>query len=448
MNLKFVFIIFSIIYSSFIFGDSLFLVNDKNTKTDRIPFFLYLREGQINISGRLELSALGLSLSGEIKTFILKNSFLETLAKTNGFFSIPEENKALYSKIPEFPVEVSSTVHNLDQLNTIVKSSVNMFTNEEVDTYRLFKTPLEIDFLDHGEVQSDRKTYNEVTLEKQQLASSVFQILTDFGMSSLGTTSSTHGTGFFISNNGHALTNLHVVKENPGCLREKVCHLNISFKGHETTAVNNVKTDVLTCSVENDFCLIRLNISNEKMINHLEMQFNHIPKKLFTLGFPGDMEIETEHGIEVPLSYSFGSPIGLSGKAISSTVFIAGGASGSPFIDKSNNKVVGIVSNAAETFAAKYDGAPGIFRPLYIIEKDFSLTNYLNGNKEKIVSKIINNIENTNNEKMAKNYIHKYISEKTYIGFSRIVELAYGHQNREVRRQLVNLLLSGYDLNW
>ncbi len=428
--------------STLSFGEAVYIGNDVDSNSTKSEFlFTSNDKEEINLSGLLESSTLGMNLKGVSKSFRFDKAYIEAMAKMGGLPSVPAE-QASYYQFPAYNIEVSSKV-----IENRIDVATSLLGSIQKKSYLFSPLSLNVEFYKEQEVLSNRQSYSDVNAEHQKLYNGVFQIYTNLGASSTGGESKTHGTGFFISGKGHALTNHHVLKENKGCIKDKVCTLDIRLKGEETKQYD-VKVKVLTCSIENDFCLLSID-TKDLEFRYFDLDLNNIPLKLFTLGFPGDRTSTDEDGNEeVPLTYSYGSSIGLSGKAITSTVFIKGGASGSPVLREEDNKVVGILSNGAETFAQSYDGAPGIYRPLILIERDFKLSSYLDNSKSILVGSIVNNIKNANNLEEAQIALDKYENEKTYIGYSDLVQTSYMHANVKVRKILVNYLLLRSDNNW
>jgi len=446
------FVLLFLTYINFTFAENIYFVNESNAVSEQSSFLMKVNKEKLNLSGRLDSSSIGLEIPSSIdetlkKNFIFSTAYSELMAKMNGFLKIPNEFEDLY-KFPAYNVDVTSKLISKEGVFSVIEAKSSIFdTISESKRYKLEKIKLSIDFQLENDILSDRKSYNSVNSDFQSYSSTVFQILTDYGVGSFGASSSTHGTGFFISPKGHALTNLHVLQENKGCIKDKKCNLEIKFKGQEIIK-HTVSIDVLTCSKLNDFCLIKVSENDSFEVKHLEIQLDKIPKELFTLGFPGDKTTETENGDETLLTYSFGSPVGFAGRTITSSVFIAGGASGSPFLDLNTKKVVGIVSNGAETFASNHDGAPGVFRPLFLIEREFGLKDYLNGNKGSKIKNLIQSLTNELDSIKSGKIIESYLKEKTYLGYENLVSLAYMHPKQEVRKQIVELLISEFHLNF
>ena len=412
--------------------------------------FLITESSSYNISGKLDNAALGLCISKDVctKHFNMSEAFTNNLALSSGVLEIPESLRQAYS-FPAYPIEVSSSTTQIT--DSIVKLNVNTkmeFGGSYMDAgdqeFLLEHIPLTIE-LNHDEVpKSKRFDYSETPSHLQSYATSVFQIVGIQESNGLGGIGSSHGTGFFISDSGFALTNLHVMESNPECLTKRSCKMIIKQK-NEVISEFKVDTRVLTCSKLNDFCLIKIKRENSLNFKPLELQLKGISKNLLTLGFPADKtkEFSDENGDtvkEVALTYSYGSPIGFSGTGISSSMYIYGGASGSPIIDLENGNVVGLNSNGAQTFSIGTDGMPAIFRSIFIINKEFDLLGYLNGEKQTRIESLILKLQKAESPQNATDLLALIANEKSYYGRSKLEVLSYTHSNQEIRKAIFKFL--------
>jgi hypothetical protein len=234
------------------------------------------------------------------------------------------------------------------------------------------------------------------------------------------------------------------METNPICLLKKSCSLSISQKGLKKSQVS-ISTRVLTCSKKNDFCLLKLNLPVNYDMSPLEHEFNNISKELLTLGFPGDKKDKND---DVVLTYSFGAPIGFMGTGVTSSMFINGGASGSPIIDIKSGKVVGLNSNGSATMAQGTDGMPAVFRLLNLIERSFGITSYLNNAKQVRIEGYLTELRNANDANEAKNLLNKISEEKSFYGEAKLKVLSYSHPKVQVRKSIVKYIDSNLNKNW
>jgi hypothetical protein len=186
-------------------------------------------------------------------------------------------------------------------------------------------------------------------------------------------------------------------------------------------------------------------------MSHFELDMNNIENSLLTLGFPHDKTSSFSNGENVEddtaLTYSFGNPVGLMGVGVSSSLFIASGASGSPVMNSSNLKVVGIISNGSNALESS-DGMPGLFRSMFLINKEFNITSYLNGKNQIEIESYIKEIRDSSDTEKVDLVLKKYSLMKTYYGESRLKVLSYTHPHVQIRKKLVKFLDKTRDLLW
>lgn len=414
--------------------------------------FFIVEDFPFNISGKIDNGAMGLCISGPAsgcsKNFNMSEAFLKNLSLSNGILDIPESQKAHYS-IASYEVEVSSKPTLVD--DSLMKISVgtrmkydDIFMDAEKQNFVLENTSLKIEFNHSDDPKSNRFDFSEAPQELKSFSHSVFQIIGVEKNDGLGGSGGAHGTGFFISKSGLALTNLHVMETNSECLSRRSCEMVIKQKD-DMIREYKVKTRVLTCSKLNDFCLIKINLSSDMKIKPLEMGLSSISKKLLTLGFPADKQkdfiAENDETVnEVGLTYALGSPIGFSGTGISSSMFIYGGASGSPIIDLEDGSVIGLNSNGAQTFAMGKDGMPAIFRSLYLINKEFDLKGYLSGEKPARIELLIRKLRNSQELQEAEEILTLIEKEKSFYGRGKLEVLSYDHSLPSVRKLILKFV--------
>ena len=120
---------------------------------------------------------------------------------------------------------------------------------------------------------------------------------------------------------------------------------------------------------------------------------------------------------------------------MSTSLFIAGGASGSPVLDEKGEKVVGILSNGATTFGSP-DGDPGIFRPMAMIERMYRISEYLDDRKQNRIDAIIDGLNYTEDASEAEKLIRAYAAEKSYYNYNQLEVLSYAHPTKAIRQQM------------
>jgi hypothetical protein len=440
---------FSLLYSNVLMASEAqlhLIVNDKEGHS-----FLQERNSY-NLSGELSNSTMGFCRtkgSGACeKTFNMSEAFSENLARANAAFTIPEDLKSIYV-FPPYKIHTKTLSLNPQGLGSEYKVISHMEMGNtlyplEERILKIEAIPLKVAFSSSQVSESRRFDYLDVNENHKKLSTAVFQIIGDVETSGLGGSASSSGTGFFISSSGYALTNLHVLEAKKTCLEKKSCTIEIKQKDSESRSYQ-VQARVLTCSSINDFCLIKLSIPSNLLITHLETSFNSISDNLMTLGYPADrsktyIDAEGEESNEYALTYSYGSPVGFSKTGISSTIYIFNGASGSPVIDLNSNKVVGLNSNGAASMYPGADGMPCIFRTLFIIERDFSLSHYLSGEKQSRIERLIKKISSTSDASQVASVLEQINQEKSFYGRSKLEVLSYNHSSREVRKILVKYL--------
>lgn len=436
-------LVFSTLFFSQVYAQDIYMVHNSTENVlvmDAKPF---------NIAGGLNSTVLGLCFdkNGCKKEFLISEAYQKNIALMNGVIDLNQEQKDSMP-FPVFPVEISTR---------IVKDEGEMLTLETEDesSSRIMaqKLPLKINFNHTVESTSRRKDFSEVANSYKKYHKSVFQIVGEDVDDGLGGSGSEHGTGFFITKSGYALSNLHVMEIYPKCIDNRSCKMTIQQKS-DLIKEYSVNTRVLTCSKINDFCLIKIQLPTDLEILPLQMELNSISKNLFTLGFPGDktadfLKTESEGINDIALTYSFGSPIGFSGSAITSTVYINGGASGSPIIDEETGKVVGLNSNGAQSFVGPdSDGFPAIFRSLLIIDRDFQIKDYLSGEKQKRIEEIIQKLGHATSVSETNGLLLNLTKEKSFYGRSKLEVLSFNHPNPELRKSIVKYLKNMKGVIW
>ncbi|MDD0854180.1 serine protease [Halobacteriovorax sp. GB3] len=418
--------------------------------------YLLTEKSPFNISGDVDNFAFGVCFQNDCeKSFNMSDAFKKNMALSNGFLNIPKDQEQLYD-FPEYLISSRSRIEK----NEDGSMSINISINAEIDgnmmsmgskQVQAMAFPLEIDFSNTEESSSKRVSFSEVNTKYSSYYRNVFQMMGAKIDNGLGGVSQSHGTGFFIDKRGYALTNLHVLNENPQCVKRRSCIIEIKQKNTQSKSYN-VALRVLTCSERNDFCLIKINPPEDFIFDSFEIDLDSISRNLMTLGFPGDKERDfkttnDEDISEIDLTFSFGSPVGFSGTAITSSLFIFGGASGSPIIDLETGKVVGINSNGAESFAMGQDGFPGIFRSLSLINEKFNILDYLSGEKQRKIEVLIKQLKEVSSKNEAEIVLEKIDKHKSFYGRSKLEVLSYNHKNPKVRKAINKYLRRSALLN-
>lgn len=418
-------------------------------KKDNIPSLVSPQSDGINISGSTEIEALGfcIDLSGNCeKSFIFNEAFLKNYARMNGYQQLPPNPQMV---LPDSLILINSkfSSQNADEIELNLSYSAAGMGDLGLGIVKIEKINLSIEFEKVIESSPKRLDFSEVDSKYKQLSSKVFQIIGAPDNDGLAV-SGGHGTGFLISESGYGLTNKHVLESNPNCVNKKSCSITIKVKDESIRTIN-VKTRVLTCSKTNDFCLFKIN--SDHGLSHFEIDKNHIQKSLMTLGFPYDKNgifiVDGAKEEDTALTFSFGHPVGFLGIGINTSLFIEGGASGSPVLNESNLKVVGLISNGSNAIDSD-NGMPGLFRPLYLIDKYFQITSYLDGSMQMSVENMIMQIRNSEKSDNVDSVLNEYASLKTYYGEGKLKVLSYSHHDLKTRKKLVKFLAVDRDKNW
>lgn len=159
------------------------------------------------------------------------------------------------------------------------------------------------------------------------------------------------GTGFLLNDDGHIATNHHVVAD--------ASQIAVHFSGSSAVA----DAAVLWLSSDLDLAVIAINPSNRSPV----ALAGHIPEKgatVYALGFPGDADIPTVHGLALDATVTRG----VLGRVFEGTwdtreltvlqhdADISPGSSGGPLLDECG-RVIGINTSGAAVTVKSTDGS-------------------------------------------------------------------------------------------
>lgn len=353
-------------------------------------------------------------------------------------------NFASKSKALDFLEKIPGTKAIVESEYTKVDNeSMNLFVslNGSKQSFLISKQHVlsgsEFNFLDFDEVQSNRKSLEEVALDDKNLSASVVQISKDFDLNNaLYGGAGSSGTGFFISEDGYLLTNHHVISAQNECVVNFHCEVKFKHTLPDGTEKNvQLKVNLLAMSVFHDFALVKVNLNGVLKPIPLKINFSTVGPNLKTLGYPGDKVINNIFKI----TYSFGHLIGLNSIGVETSTFIFGGASGSPLLLQESNEVVGIMSNGADV-NADGTGTTGTARLLSYIDSEYGISKYLTGQKQVKIKAILNAISSAQDEKSITIALNSLSQEKSLYGLPYLKQLLINSNSKMVRKKLIEYL--------
>lgn len=340
-------------------------------------------------------------------------------------------------KIPDVKTTVESqyTIIDGDRINIIVTLSGTK-QNYLVSKKTILSDTV-FNFFDFDEVQSVRKSLDEVSEEDKNISSSVVQISKDFDLNTqLYGGSGSSGTGFFISEDGLMLTNHHVISAQSECVIDFYCEIKLKQTLPDGTEKKfRLKAYLLAMSIFHDFALIKVNTNGEIKFKPLKINLSTIGPNLKTLGYPGDKIVDSNF----KLTYSYGQLIGLNSNGIKTSNFIFGGASGSPLLSKESNEVVGIMSNG-EDVKADGTGSAGTARMMSYIESEYGIIKYLTGKKQMKIKTILSDISTAQDENSLTIALNALSNEKSFYGLPFLKQILIDSDSKIVRKKLIEYL--------
>lgn len=294
-------------------------------------------------------------------------------------------------------------------------------------------------FLKPEKDESHRKSVTEVEDHLKSLSNKVVMLQTDINSENMvGSGGRSQGTGFFLSDDGFMMTNHHVIDSFSKCMKNYSCEVNFTQvleNGQRKEFRTNVS--ILIMSEAHDFSLLKVKLPQDIQISHFEIEKNQVGPNLTTLGYPADKTQEPDS--KTQLTYSFGRLVGFHGQTYATSNYIYGGASGSPIFNSDSLKLVGILSNGIGTVIQGV-GAPGLARPIYSIDAEFGISDYLSGTKQERVKTLLRQITEAKSGSEVTIPLQKLQNEKTFYGLPLLKQLMVNHEVKEVRKEISRTL--------
>jgi S1-C subfamily serine protease len=363
-----------------------------------------------------------------------------------GRFKMTDINKAHLSGLPALTFKSTAKVVQLERDFMVLelKAVSTMVVSDRAPSKKIKISTLgklsqeKHNFAQLTEDKSDRKDLSTVADDLKKLSLATVQVLINSeGGSMLHGGSSGHGTGFFISEEGLMLTNNHVIAGLVDCVQFHKCKVALRrIDSDNKASVFSVDAQLLATDVDMDFALLKITVPEEMKIESFEIETQEVDADLMSLGYPGDRGDSRD---TTPLSYSFGKLVGTIDLGYTTSVYIAGGASGSALLNQANKKVVAIISNGNNP-APGEDGAPGIARPLQMINAEFGIDDYLSGSKETRIIKILQMLKVSATASDAQSALEAFDNERTYLGLGVMKSIMLSHQDVAVRKMIMQYL--------
>ena len=93
-------------------------------------------------------------------------------------------------------------------------------------------------------------------------------------------------------------------------------------------------------------------------------------------------------------------------------------------------------------------GMPGTFRTMFMLEREFFISKYLNGEIQNEIEAIVRSIRESSDDSFFESQLSKFDSLKSYYGERKLRVLSYSHENRNIRKVIVKYLSSFRDSAW
>jgi S1-C subfamily serine protease len=275
---------------------------------------------------------------------------------------------------------------------------------------------------------SDFKTFPK---RVQSLAKSVVQIMGKSNESGLQDEVRA-GSGFFVSDDGFLLTNYHVIHDMPSaCATKMKCTLQFrQILGAGKVQEFDAAIVLMAESKAHDFALVKVDLPAGIKIQELSLEDHQAGPNVLTLGYPADRE--AENGIA--LTYATGDLYKELGTGVQFGVTGKHGDSGSPLLSGSSFKVIGIFSDGV---GADGKETSAVARSMFEIEKNFQISQYVSGKKQKRVDQIIRSIKSSASSSEAQKWMSMYKSENTLYGVSDLEKALYSDLPSDVRKTIL-----------
>ncbi len=294
-------------------------------------------------------------------------------------------------------------------------------------------------FLSPDKDEPHRKSIAQVEDHLKALSNKVVMLQTDTDSDNrVGSGGRSQGTGFFLSEDGFMMTNHHVIDSFSECMKNYSCEVNFTqVLPNGQRKEFRSKVSILIMSEAHDFSLLKVKLPQGIQISHFEIEKNQVGPNLTTLGYPADLTEEPD--AKTRLTYSFGRLVGFHGQTYATSNYIYGGASGSPIFNSDSLKLVGILSNGVGTVTSGI-GAPGLARPIFSIDAEFGISDYLTGAKQARVKSLLKQIADSKNSTDVIVPLQNLQNEKTFYGLPFLKLLMINHEVKEVRREISRTL--------